>query len=159
MAGPVVESTAKIISTYGPNIIRSEYWEKFVGAGAKPGWRGRVQAAAGPHKSGADPHIAGRALDIVLRASIPSEKKVADDLVGIFLAIKDSLKFISVVYNGWEWNGAGQKFVRGGDAVNRHVTHIHIEWSAAMMSHSGFENELTTRVKAMAPSETDYEFD
>lgn len=159
MAGPVVESTARIVYNHGPNIIRSEYWEKFVGKGEKPGWRGRIQAAAGPHKTGADPHIAGRALDIVLRASVPSEKKVADELVGIFLDIKGSLKFISVVYNGWEWNGAGQRFTRGGDAVNRHVTHIHIEWSSAMMSHSGFESELTDRVRKMAPSETDLELD
>lgn len=157
MAGQIVTNVAKIIQQHGPNIIRSQYWEAY-GAKGKKYWADRLQAAAGPHKTAGDPHAGGRALDIVLRANIPSEKKVADELVSIFLALKGQLKFISVIYNGWEWNGAGVKFPRGGDVVNRHVSHIHIEWSAAGMSLTGFENALIEKVKTMRPSETDYEF-
>lgn len=37
--------------------------------------------------------------------------------------------------------------VRGGDAINRHVTHIHIEWDSANINLTGFEADLTAAVK------------
>ena len=143
MAGQVVETTARIVSDYGPNTIRSSYWEQYQ---AKPDWMARIQAAAGPHKTGGDPHIAGRALDIVLRASEPNEKRIAEELVQVFLKLRSELKFIAVIYNGWEWNKAGVRFPRGGDAVNRHVSHIHIEWAASDMNHGGFDELLAGEV-------------
>ena len=161
MAIPVVETTKKIIYDKGPNIIRSDYWESGINKLTnKPvGWLGRMQAAAGINKTNpADPHIGGRALDIILRNNIPSELKVADDLVSIFLSLRTKMKWITVIYNKWEWNGAGTKFPRGGDAINQHLTHIHIEWRLADASLTGFESDLETAVTAMAPSDTDYEF-
>jgi hypothetical protein len=62
----------------------------------------RLQAAAGPHKSGADPHIAGRALDIILFASVNGERDYADRLVDVFLGLKAQMRFIAIIYNGWE---------------------------------------------------------
>ncbi len=72
----------------------------------------RLQAAAGPHKSDGDPHIAGRALDIVLRSNIPYELYIGNFVVDAFLQARDAMKWISVVYNHSEWNGAGNKFPR-----------------------------------------------
>jgi len=155
MAGPVVETTSRILGRFGPTLLGSEYWEANPAKGSKPGYLPRLGSAAGPHKSGDDPHIAGRALDIVLFASRPNEKSLADALVQVLLKLKDKLKFISVVYNGSEWNGAGQKFAHPG-----HVTHIHIEWGAASMSHTGFEADLEAECKALKPADdTDYEID
>ena len=37
--------------------------------------------------------------------------------------------------------------MRGGDAINRHVTHIHIEWDSANINLTGFEADLTAEVK------------
>lgn len=148
MAGKVVESTADIIESNGPSILATSYWEANPGDGAKPGFLPRLQMAAGSHKSGADPHIAGRALDIILFANKPSEKDVADRLVQAFLSVKDKLKFISICYNHWEWNGAGVKFPK---EKNPHTTHIHIEWAAANMNLTGFEDDLSRAIQAMYP--------
>lgn len=158
MAGQVVETTARIVTDYGPNTIRTVYWEEYRGKGkdgkALPAaWMGRVQAAPGSHKTGGDPHIAGRALDIVLRASEPNEKRIAEELVQVFLKLKKELKFISVIYNSWEWNGSGQRFPRGGDAINRHVSHIHIEWSESDMNHGGFDEILAGEVSNISDVE------
>jgi hypothetical protein len=146
MAGLIVNNTEKIIRDNGPDIIREQYWEKYVPAGEKPGWRDRLQSAAGPHKSGGDPHIAGRALDIILFADKPNERRVAERIVNAFLNLREQMKWISVIYNGTEWNRFGKPMPRGGDAVNRHVTHIHIEWSSADINNTGFEDALAAEL-------------
>jgi len=161
MAFPVVEKTKQIIYDHGPNIIRSDYWETGMNpVTEKPvGWLGRLQAAPGVNKTNpTDPHIGGRALDIILRNSITSELNVANELVGVFLGLRTKMKWIAVIYNKWEWNSMGTKFPRGGDAINQHLTHIHIEWRAADGSLTGFEPDLESALKGMAPSDTDYEF-
>jgi hypothetical protein len=156
MATAVVESVMAILKSDGPRILLRQYWEANPGKDRKtgkplpPGWRDRLQAAAGDHKSGDDPHINGLALDIVLFADKPDEQAVADDLVSAFLTCKKALKFISLVYNGSEWNGAGQRFNRGGSAINRHVTHIHIEWGAANSNLTGFEDDLSEAVSQVS---------
>jgi hypothetical protein len=147
MASIVVETTKNILYTHGPSILKEKYLEK--SAPGKPKMMDRLQAAAGPHKSGADPHIAGRALDIILFASEGRDKFVADQLVEMFLKLRPKMKWIAVIYNGWEWNRSGIKLVRSGDAINRHVTHIHIEWAAADANYNGFEAELTQAVKGI----------
>ena len=70
---------------------------------------------------------------------MPHEKKLGDDLVQAFLSVKEKLKFISICYNFWEWNGAGFKF---GKNNSPHTTHIHIEWGAGNMDLTGFEDDL-----------------
>lgn len=139
MATLVVENTKRRLAENIP-ILLEQYWEKSAPGGAK--WMDRLQAAAGPHKSGKDPHIAGRALDIILFASDGRERYVADQLVKVFLQLRQKMRWISVIYNGAEWTRHGQKLTRGGSPANRHVTHIHIEWAAADANHSGFEREL-----------------
>jgi hypothetical protein len=138
MASIVVETTKNILFSHGPFILQEKYLEK--SAPGKPKMMDRLQAAA-------DPHIAGRALDIILFASEGRDKFVADQLVEMFLKLRTKMKWIAVIYNGWEWNRAGIKLVRTGDAINRHVTHIHIEWAAADASYNGFESELKEALK------------
>lgn len=146
MAGLVVNSTEKVIRENGPDIIRSQYWEDHVSKGTQPGWKDRLQSAAGPHKSGGDPHIAGRALDIILFADKTNERLVAERIVSAFLNLREQMKWISVIYNGSEWNKFGGKMPRGGDAINRHVTHIHIEWDSAEINLTGFEDALAAEL-------------
>ena len=142
MAGLVVNTTEKLLREKGPSILREQYWEKYVPKGEKPGWKDRLQAAPGPHKSGGDAHIAGRALDIVLFADKPNERMIAERIVSAFLNVREEMKWISVVYNGSEWNKFGGKMPRGGDDINRHVTHIHIEWDSSGINNTGFEEKL-----------------
>ncbi len=81
----------------------------------------------------------GLALDIILFASEPAEKDYADRIVQVFMSSKDKMSFISVIYNGWEWNGAGKKFPHVDEA---HKTHIHIEWSGGGVSKNSFASDL-----------------
>ena len=146
MAGLAINNTEKIIRENGPSIVREQYWEKYVPKGQEPGWKDRLQSAAGPHKSGGDPHLAGRALDIVLFADKPNERLVAERIVSAFLNLREQMKWISVIYNGTEWNKDGAAMPRGGDAINRHVTHIPREWSSAEINHTGFEESLAAEL-------------
>ncbi len=161
MAGPVVEATCKVLLDYGPNTLRTQYLERNRGKGKDgkrlpPKWMDRLQASAGPHKSGNDPHIAGRALDIILFATEPNEKRIADELCQAFLRILDKIKLCALIYNGAEWNARGVKLPRNGDAIRRHVSHIHIEWAQANMNHAGFDEDLAAEVSNISdtpPSE------
>jgi hypothetical protein len=142
MAGRAVEATQKALYNYGPGLLTKAYWDKAANKG-KGSWLPRLQAAAGPHKDKTtDPHAAGRALDIVLFANDPTEKDFADRIVQVFLNLKAGMRFISVIYNEKEWNGAGVQFPRGGDAMNRHVTHIHIEWGKTGVGIDSFGSDL-----------------
>lgn len=140
MSGLVVENTKKILFQKIPK-LREQYWEK---SSTPPQWMDRLQAAAGPHKSGNDPHIAGRALDIVLFSSEPGELEVANNIVKVFLEAREKMKWIAVIYNREQWHRNGLKTPRlkKGDPSFEHLTHIHIEWDAASMSHTGFELDL-----------------
>ena len=138
MAGPAVAATQKALDYFGPSLLTQEYWD----AAVKPsgGWLPRLQAAAGPHKDKTkDPHAAGRALDIILFAKEPREKDYADRIVQVFLGLKQKMRFISIVYNGWEWNGQGVRFPHKDEA---HKTHIHIEWSTVGVGLSDFASDL-----------------
>jgi hypothetical protein len=137
MAGVAVEVTMQALYYYGPALVNQSYWDS---SRKPPGLLPRLQAAAGPHKSGADPHIAGRALDIILFASVNGERDYADRLVDVFLGLKAQMRFIAIIYNGWEWNGSGVKFKRKGD---QHTTHIHIEWSSTGVATASFASDLS----------------
>jgi hypothetical protein len=138
MAGLAVEATKQALYYYGPSILTQEYWE--TAKKPKAGWMSRLQAAAGPHKtSSSDPHVGGRALDIILFAKKPDEKYYADSIVQVFLGLKAKLKFISIVYNLQEWNSAGSRFPHIDEA---HKTHIHIEWSKTTVGSAGFQSDL-----------------
>ena len=136
MAGPAVEATKQALYYYGPSLLTQQYYEKHK---KPPGFLDRLQGAAGPHKTGADPHIAGRALDIILFAKNPQEKDYADRIVQVFLGQRKKMNFVSVVYNGWEWNGQGVRFPHVDEA---HKTHIHIEWGKSGIGIATFASDL-----------------
>ena len=98
-----------VLREHGPSILNTTY--KDVAAKVN---LPRLQGPAGSHKSGNDPHIQGRAIDIILFANIESERKVADELVDVFLTVREKMKWLAVVYNKRQWNWAGQEFPRGG---------------------------------------------
>ncbi|MBI1748583.1 MAG: hypothetical protein HYR55_18645 [Acidobacteria bacterium] len=138
MAGPAVEATQKALKFFGPSLLAQTYWD----AAKKPsgGWLPRLQAAPGPHKDkNKDPHAAGRALDIILFAKNPLEKDYAERIIPLFLRLRQKMRFISVIYNGWEWNGGGVKFPHVDTA---HKTHIHIEWGQTGVGLADFASDL-----------------
>jgi len=49
------------------------------------------------------------------------------------------MRFISVIYNDWEWNSAGVKFSHIDAA---HKTHIHIEWGKTGVGLADFTTGL-----------------
>jgi hypothetical protein len=138
MAGAAVEATQQALYYYGPSLLTEQYWEP--AKKPKPGWMTRLQAPPGPHKDKtSDPHAAGRALDIILFAKEPREKDYAERIVRAFLGLKKQMRFISVIYNGWEWNRDGVKFPHVDEA---HKTHIHIEWGQSGVGLADFASDL-----------------
>lgn len=126
-----------VLREHGPAILNTTYKD----VAAKKDLP-RLQGPAGSHKSGNDPHIQGRAIDIILFANIENERKVADELVDVFLTVREKMKWLAVVYNKRQWNWAGQEFPRGGDLISQHVTHIHIEWAMAFAAQVTWEQAL-----------------
>ncbi len=138
MAAASVEATSKALADFVPDLLNQTYFDKSANKG-KGAWLPRLQAAAGPHKSGNDPHIAGLALDIILFAKETKEKDYAERICAVFLALKEKMKFSSVIYNGSEWNGQGVKFPHIDEA---HKTHIHIQWREAASGGTDFKSDL-----------------
>ena len=132
-----------ILREHGPAILNTTYRD----VAAKKDLP-RLQGPAGSHKSGNDPHIQGRAIDIILFANIENERVVADKLVDVFLTVREQMKWLAVVYNKKQWNWAGQEFPRGGDLISQHITHIHIEWAMAFAAQATWEQALIDELKA-----------
>jgi hypothetical protein len=123
---------------HGPFILKTTYHD----VAAKKDLP-RLQGPAGAHKTDDhDPHKEGRAIDIILFASIDHERLIADELVNVFLKVREKMRWSAVIYNKKEWNMAGNEFPRGGDPINQHVTHIHIEWRAADAGSVDWEQTL-----------------
>ena len=139
MAGPAINKTKEILAEKVP-LLRETYWEP---SSTPPKQMDRLQAAAGPHKSGNDPHIAGRALDIILFANKPNEQELANNIVKVFLDLKEVMKWSAVIYNKKQWDARGETpRLKNNDPSYEHVTHIHIEWREADMGNTGFEEAL-----------------
>jgi hypothetical protein len=149
MAGPAVELTQQALLEAGHPILSQTYFDTSI---RPPKRLPRLQAAPGPHKTGDDPHIAGRALDIILFSNVDMERAIANDLVGIFLDLRADMRWIAVIYNGNEWNSQGIRFdrtrVANGihDPVFEHRTHIHIEWGLSSINTKGFSDALDERL-------------
>ena len=127
-----------VLRDHGPAILSTTYKD-----GAAKASLPRLQGPAGSHKTAStDPHIQGRAIDIILFATIESERKVADELVDVFLTVREKMKWLAVIYNKKQWNWAGQELPRGGDIISQHITHIHIEWAMAFAASAGWEQDL-----------------
>lgn len=141
MATLAVETTKRVLFESGPFILRTNYTDHNMQGKAIS--LPRLQGPGGPHKtSNHDPHNEGRALDIILFAKDEFERLIADEIVDAFLDVREKMHWGGLIYNKWEWNSAGKKFPRGGDAVNQHVTHIHVEWPAARAADGSFESDF-----------------
>jgi hypothetical protein len=133
-----VSKGVSILREHGPSILSTNYKD----AGAKV-MLPRLQGPAGPHKiDDHDPHKEGRAIDIILFANVESERQVADELVDVFLTVREKMKWLALIYNKKEWNWAGKEFPRGGDAIRQHVTRIHIEWRLSDAATVAWEQDL-----------------
>jgi hypothetical protein len=96
---------------------------------------------------GYEDHSEGRALDVGIRAWIPREKRLADDLVG---ALNDFS--FEIMWSYFIWNRQiTYSDARGGPlpyeraAKMPHTEHIHISWSrgsSGFASFPGFANAL-----------------
>jgi hypothetical protein len=148
MARQAVEKTMTALRGAGPALLRGSYWEH----GKE---QRRLQAAPGPGNAGSgDPHDLGLALDIVLFSDNDYERDLANQIVQVFLDMRDDMRWAAVIYNRREWNGRGDEFPRiwnpskRGDRISfEHLTHIHIEWSAQNGDHDRFWIGLVNKLE------------
>jgi hypothetical protein len=113
----------------------------------------RLQSAPGDHsknpdyKPAADPHVDGRALDIILFASELKEKIIAENIFAMFNAFKEELRWASIIYNRYTIDDFGGPRLYERNNWNDHRTHIHIEWSATKAGTSGFKDLIWEELK------------
>lgn len=158
MAFKAAEATARALRAHGPVILQYPHIFGFDPKTKKNKSEDRLQLAPDEfHQDDDDPHKNGRALDIVLLASSPSERAEADELVEIFLQLRETMVWETVIYNKSEWNAAGAKMARLSNdpdawkkAKFEHVTHIHIQWSDHQKDIDGFYNALVEKLKGDA---------
>ena len=135
MAEPAVDELKSALARIFPEIFPGQ--DPF---STKP--MPRLQAAPGDHNSNpnydssTDPHAAGLALDIVLLVWVAQEKKLAENLVDLFVYYKGSMGWSAVIYNHVTTDDFGGPRPYGGS--NDHTTHIHIEWGKSRASTTGF---------------------
>jgi hypothetical protein len=131
MAKKAVEMTVMALQAYGPKLLRAKYPDP-----ASKKQLPRLQAAPDENHVGEnDPHQSGRALDIVLFSANETERAMADRLVGIFLDLREEMKWGAVIYNRKQWDSAGKqseriwkKGMKSDPYGFEHLSHIHIEW-------------------------------
>lgn len=83
---------------------------------------------AGTNK--ASSHSEGRALDIGLLAASPEERGLGDQLFRIFIANVAELGMSNVIWNRHIWSTT-LPTVRHYTGKNKHVDHVHIEFTRA----------------------------
>ena len=80
-------------------------------------------------------HAEGRALDIGLRANIPGEKTVGDQLFRVLIDSAPRSGIDNVIWNHqiWSVSQGGPRpwggHYKGGAAKNPHTDHLHVEWT------------------------------
>ena len=146
MAKKAVEMTSMALRAYGPTILRSKYYDT-----AAKKYLDRLQAAPDERHSGVeDPHRTGRALDIILLSTVDYEKLFADQLVELFLDMREDMQWSAVIYNRREWNAKGavrdrvwKKGIKEDPYSFEHISHIHIEWPKSKADRGDFWIFLT----------------
>ena len=106
----------------------------------------RLQSAAGNHSSNPtynsskDPHVAGLALDIILLAWVDRERRLAENLVDLFVYYQNRMRWSAVIYNHVTTDDFGGPKPHTGK--NDHTSHIHIEWPRSRASTSGYVADM-----------------
>ena len=81
------------------------------------------------------PHGEGRALDIGLRANIPGEKVIGDQLFRVLIDSARRSGIDNVIWNRqiWSVSQGGPRpwggYYKSGAAKNPHTDHLHVEWT------------------------------
>lgn len=156
MAFKAAEATARALMENGPAVLRTKHVYGYDKKAKKSNTEDRLQMAPDDrHQGDNDPHKNGRALDIVLVAAVPSERAEADELVRVFLELRETMHWGAVIYNKEQWNSAGSKSPRISKetdawekARDEHVTHIHIEWPDHRKDDDSFFTDLADALKA-----------
>jgi hypothetical protein len=158
MAFKAAEATSRALYEHGPAILRYPHVYGYDAEKKKKKTEDRLQLAPDDrHQADKDPHKNGRALDIVLVSTSPSERAEADKLVEIFLELRETMQWETVIYNRSEWNVAGSKSARLSSdpdpyekASFEHITHIHIQWSDNKKDLDTFYEPLVKRLRGAA---------
>jgi len=80
-------------------------------------------------------HAEGRALDIGLRADIPGEKVIGDQLFRVLIDTARRSGIDNVIWNHqiWSVSQGGPRpwggYYKSGAAKNLHTDHLHVEWT------------------------------
>lgn len=113
----------------------------------------RLQAAPKDHskepnyKPAVDPHVDGRALDIILFAHELKEKTIAENIFAMFNAYKQEMRWAAIIYNRFTIDDFGGPRLYERNNWNDHRTHIHIEWSASKAQTTGFKDLIWQELK------------
>ena len=113
----------------------------------------RLQSAAGDHsknpdyKPADDPHVDGRALDIILFVKAPKEKIIGENIFAMFHAYKKEMRWTAIIYNRYTVDDFGGPRLYERNNWNDHSTHIHIEWSASKAKTTGFKDLIWEELK------------
>lgn len=113
----------------------------------------RLQSAAGDHsknpdyKPAKDPHVDGRALDIILFATNPKEKIIGENIFAMFHAYKEEMNWTAIIFNKYTVDDFGGPRLYERNNWNDHSTHIHIEWSPSKSKTTGFKDLIWEELK------------
>jgi len=164
MARQAVVTLRRVLLASGPSILQTQVFDHYATHD------GKTKAVMGPRLQGpgqgppGDVHNLGRALDIILYSRKPpmfvapfdEERDLGYGLVNIFLELRPSMKWATMIYDQKEWNSAGAVFPRKKDAYDdemarikfEHLTHIHIDWSDSNADNVDFEDELVSNLNS-----------
>jgi hypothetical protein len=92
----------------------------------------------GIYNPGHDDHGEGRAVDIGLRANVPTERQLAYDLIRLFRSNAAEVGWSYLIWNKQIWYNDS----RGGPLNNgfkgAHTDHIHVSWSQLKSQNTVF---------------------
>lgn len=163
--GRAVNVLKDVLIDVGPPVLKT----KFVyGPKGKEVKENRFQFAGDENHSGEhDPHLEGRGVDVVLVADRVAERAEAYDLVRLFLLLRETMRWSTMIYNKQEWGGSGSAKPRLYRAITteeaatqkgkaqysdakakwEHVSHIHIDWSYERRDLTEWEEAVRAAVR------------
>jgi hypothetical protein len=93
-------------------------------------------------------HAEGRALDLGLRAWIPTEKWLGDELFEIFVGDVNPRDVDEVIWNRQIWS-AQRPYVHVHHGANPHIDLIHVGFTRAGSQKSGFAYSFIVKIAVL----------